>query len=217
MVDNHIPAYKLQMNDLLYVKILTTDDKTYEDFNIQPKQGQQNNNEGGLYLNSVTVDAEGYVAMPVIGKVEAMGKTISELKTNIGVALEKYLTDATVIVKMVNFKVAVLGEVSRPGYFNIYKEQINIFEVLSMAGDLTEYANRKKIKLIRQKGEKTEVTPIDLTKSEVLESDRYYLLPNDIIYIEPLRARTRRANLPLLSTLFSGVSTIVLLLNFVNK
>ncbi|NJO02073.1 MAG: hypothetical protein HC880_10590 [Bacteroidia bacterium] len=109
----------------------------------------------------------------------------------------------------------MLGEVNRPGHYPIFNDQVTLFEALSLAGDLKEFANARQIKLIRQKPEGVAVVLLDITDDDILMSPYYYLLPNDILYVEPLKAQVRRTNLPLLGAVFSGVSTLVLLLNFI--
>jgi polysaccharide biosynthesis/export protein len=92
-------------------------------------------------------------------------------------------------VRLVNFQVAVLGEVNTPGNFTIDKDQINIFQALGLAGGIKDYANIKKVKLVRQTLKGADVYTLDLRDKAILQSDYYYLQPNDIIYIEPFKAK----------------------------
>ncbi len=99
------------------------------------------------------------------------------------------LKNLLVIVKMVNFKITILGEAKVPGQLLIYQNKINIFEAISMAGDLTDFANRNKVALIRQVKGGSKIYYLDLTSDKLLSSELYYLAPNDILYISPLRVK----------------------------
>jgi polysaccharide export outer membrane protein len=117
-------------------------------------------------------------------------------------------------VKLVSFKITVLGEVNSPGYRYIFNNQATILEGLGLAGDLSENGNRKRIKLVRQVPTGSEVVMVDLTDPKILTSKYYYLMPNDVIYVEPLRAQSKRSNLALMTLFFSAVTTTVLVLNY---
>jgi polysaccharide biosynthesis/export protein len=128
--------------------------------------------------------------------------------------LNEYILQSVVIVKLVNFYVTMLGEVQRPGEYKIYQDELNIFEAISMAGDLTDFANRSQIKLIRQTKQGSEVIDIDLTQRQILASDHYFLMPNDILYVEPLKGKQFTfANFPY-AIIFSAISTTLLLVNY---
>jgi len=108
----------------------------------------------------------------------------------------------------------MLGEVRRPGEYKIYQDEINIFEALSLAGDLGDFADRKNIVLVRQTKTGSNLYRLDLTNSNILESDYFYLVPNDIIYVEPLKGKQFTfANFPY-AVIFSAISTTLLLINF---
>ena len=141
---------------------------------------------------------------------------MDEVQKLIQTEISKYLIDAIVLVKLVSFKVTVLGDVRRAGTYYIYNNQATIFEALGLAGDLTATANRKNVKLVRQIENSSYVILLDLTDPKILESPYYFMLPNDVIYVEIARAQTARTNLPLLGTLFAAISTTILLLNFIN-
>jgi len=220
MVNTDSESYRLQVNDILNIRVVGPDVILSDVFNIQATQqgGAGGGNALSTYLNSYVVDEKGSIKVPLIGEVSIIGLTIKEVEQKLEEQLRKeYLNDVTVIVRMTNFVVSVLGEVARPGRFPIYQEKISVFEALAMSGDLDEFASRKNIKLIRQQGSQLEVRLIDITRKDFLTSPFYYLKPNDLIYVEPMKAKLRRSNLPLLGTIFSGVSATVLILNFINN
>ena len=131
--------------------------------------------------------------------------------------MDEYINHATVIVRLVSFKISIIGEVNDPGVYLVLDDQINLIQALSLAGDIIVYGNRSKINLIRRTSEGTIIKHLDLTDNRILESEYYYLKPNDIVYVEPLKAkRFRTQDVGLIYMLFSTISTIILIINFVN-
>jgi polysaccharide export outer membrane protein len=152
-----------------------------------------------------------------MGEVTIKNLTIEDAQKLIQQNVNKYLTKATVIVKLTSFKITVLGEVKNPGIIYIYNSQVTLLETLGMAGDLTPFANRKNVKLIRQMPTGTQVVFLDLTSGNLLSSKYFYLMPNDVIYVEPFKARANRTNLEILGIIFAGLTTAVLILSYVNQ
>lgn len=207
--------YKLQPNDVLSIKVLSLQPEMSELFNItNPTNAFGVADRGSMYLSGYSVDEEGNIELPTLGKLKVSGLTSSETQELIQRTLNKYITNSTVVVKLISFKVSVLGEVRNPGHYFIYNEQANLFEGLSLAGDLTQGANRQNIKLVRQTPGGSEVILLDLTAADVVQSPYYYLMPNDVIYVEPRETQLRRDNLIVLNAIFGAVSTAALLLNF---
>jgi polysaccharide export outer membrane protein len=130
---------------------------------------------------------------------------------------DQFLKDATVIVKLISFKVSVIGEVNRPGTYNNFNSQLTVLEAVSMAGDITDYGDRKRVLVLRPSAEGTRSFRLDLTSKNILTSDGFFLLPNDIIYVEPIKNKTFRINMPTISLAFTSISTLILVLNFINK
>jgi len=168
--------YKLQVKDNLYVRVYALDEKAFFFFNKQSGTNSYNDfaNDASIYLNSYTVDDSGNIDFPIVGKVYVKGLTVFEVKTILQQLIGEYLKETTVVVKTVNFKVTMIGEVMRPGQFSIYKDDLNIFEAISLAGDLSEFANRNKVALIRQVPGGSQVHYLDLTSNEILSSKYYY-------------------------------------------
>ena len=207
--------YKIQPNDNLYIRIFSLDTKTSMFFNQY--QGESQNmysDDASIYLNSYSIDKQGYIDFPVVGKVQVKDLTVAEVKDLLQSKVTEYVTETMVVVKLVNFNITVLGEVNRPGELKIYQDEINIFEALSMAGDLTDYANRNKIALIRQTPTGSKVIYIDLTKANIIASEFYYLMPNDILYASPLGIKQWGfATFPY-AIVFGAISTALLLINY---
>ncbi|MCF8299193.1 MAG: polysaccharide biosynthesis/export family protein [Saprospiraceae bacterium] len=207
--------YTIQPGDNLYIKISSINQKANSIFNTESQYRQQYmNNDISVYLNSYTVDDNGSIDFPLVGEFTVNNLTTEEIKVKLQEKLKEYIKESTVIVKLVNFYVTLLGEITRPGEYKIYQDEINIFEALSLAGDLGDFADRNNIVLVRQTKNGSEIHRLDLTSSNILESDYFYLVPNDIIYVEPLKGKQFTfANFPY-ATIFSAISTTLLLINF---
>ena len=122
--------------------------------------------------------------------------------------------ELVVIVKLVHYNLTMLGEVNKPGQYKVYQTDINLFEAVSMAGDLTDFANRNKVVVIRQTKAGSEVIYVDMTKRNILASDYYYLKPNDIVYAPPVRGKQFAfATFPY-GVVFGFISTTLLLINY---
>lgn len=165
---------------------------------------------------SYLVDNKGYIDFPVIGKLSVIGKTCNELISIIKDYISEYAKSPIITVQILNFKVSVLGEVNIPGTKIITNERVSILDAIAMAGDLTLYGERSNVVLIRDKNGKKEYHSFDLTSSEVLSSPYFYLQQNDIIYVEPNKARRGNArysqsaqfNISVASTIVSAISVL---------
>jgi polysaccharide export outer membrane protein len=188
-VNNKILDYKLQTGNNLYVKVFSIDEKSYEFFNLGYGASGNLYYDAAVYLNSYYIDSEGYVELPFLGKVFVKELTIEEAKNKIQAEIDKYLNKTTIIVKLVNYTVTIVGEVSRPGQFKIYQDKINIFEIFALAGDLTTFAKRDDIVLVRKNGNKSNIYHIDMLHDNLLEGEYYYIMPNDIIYVSPVKGK----------------------------
>ncbi len=218
--NKHDVDYKLQPKDNIYVRVYSLDEKTYMFFNKQSGSSSYNDyaNDASIYLNSYGVDMNGYIDFPVIGKVYVKDLTAEQIKDMVQKLIDEYLRETTVIVKIVNFRVTVLGEVTRPGEFKVYQDDLNLFEAISLAGDMTEFANRSKVALIRKSKGGSSVHYLDLTSDKMLSSSLYYLQPNDIIYIAPLGYKRwgLGSQFPW-AIILASISTTLLLINYITK
>jgi polysaccharide biosynthesis/export protein len=175
-------TYRIQVGDNLYIRIYSVDPKTSKFFQSDFPYLM---NSTYQYLNTYVVDEFGYVSFSFIEKLYVKGLTIQEVQQAIQTQLNEYFKEATAYVKLVNFQVGVLGEVNSPGNFTIEQEQITIFQAIGLAGGVTDYGNYKAVKLVRQTSTGSEVMLLDLTDNRVLESPYYFMMPNDVLYIEP--------------------------------
>ena len=153
------------------------------------------------------MDKNGQVQLPTVGKIKVQGLTVGEAQELVQRKINEYFTNATVILKLVSFRVSVLGDVQRPGSYFIYNNQITVLEALAIAGGPNEFGDKSHIQLMRQTDRGVQAIYVDMSCSDVLSSEYYYLLPNDVIYVPTLRARAGGLNLGLLSILLSTLST----------
>ena len=209
--------YRVQPGDNLYIRVVTLDEQTT--LLLNPLSGGSSNyigqSDASIYLTSYTVSEDGNLDFPMTGEVFVKNISIYEVKTTIQEKLRVYLKEFVVIVKLVNYNITLLGEVSRPGQYKVYQDNINLFEAVSMSGDLTDYANRNKVAIIRQNKTGSEVVYVDLTKRDILLSDYYYLKPNDIVYVQPVKGKQFTfAEFPY-AILFGFISSTILIINFV--
>jgi len=215
---SNFPNYKIQKEDILYIKVYSINKEITDIINQTTTTTQQSlafQNESSMFIYGYTVDDSGYIELPVLGKFFVYNKKIEEITKEIKDKALHYLNDPVVIVKLISYKITVLGEVARPGTYRNYSRQISVLEAIGNAGDITDYGNRKKVMVIRSTENGNKIYTIDLTKKNLLNSEVYYLLPNDIVYIPPVKNKVFRINSSVYSLTLSTISTIILILNFI--
>jgi polysaccharide export outer membrane protein len=152
-----------------------------------------------------------------VGKIKVQGLTVGEAQELVQRKINEYFTNATVILKLVSFRVSVLGDVQRPGSYFVYNNQITVLEALAMAGGPNEFADKTHVQLMRQSDRGVQALYLDMSGTDVLSSEYYYLLPNDVIYVPTLRARAGRLNLELLTILLATVSTAAVVISVIQN
>lgn len=168
-------------------------------------------------LQTYLVDNDGCIDFPVVGKLEIGGMTKGEVEELIKEKIKANFTSTPIVnVRMVNYKISVLGEVARPNSYTISNEKVNIFEALALAGDLTVYGKRDGVKLIRESADGTKkIVPIDLNDANVIHSPYYYMQQNDILYVEPNEAKARNSGVSNMTSMwFSATSLIITVVTF---
>ncbi len=209
--------YRIQNEDILYIRVISLNDEINTMINTFSSQTNMNQfqNEISLYLYGYSVNDSGYVDIPYIGNVNVMGLTLEQAKQTIKEKVDISVRNATVIVKLVSFKFSVLGEVSRPGIYKNYNNQLTILEALSMAGDITDYGNRFEVLVVRPTKDYTKTFRVDLTDKSLLSSEAFFLLPNDVVYVQPIKSKSFRINIPTLTLALTSISTLILVLSFI--
>lgn len=209
--------YRIQVNDVLSIRVMGLDDANSRFFNVDGGTGVMGMNEQALYVNGFSVDKFGSVQLPTVGKIKVQGLTVGEAQESVQKKINEFFTNATVILKLVSFRVSVLGEVERPGSFFVYNNQITLLEALAQAGGTKELADKKHVTLMRQSDQGTQALYVDLSRTDVASSEYYYLLPNDVVYVPTLKARPARLNLDPFVVLLSTLSTAALVLTVVQN
>jgi polysaccharide export outer membrane protein len=219
LVENKRFVYRLQPSDIISVQIKGSGESTVSNaFNLSPATaGSMFASPANFFMDGYTIGPDGKITLPVIGELSVKDLTTEEAQQLIQKAADKYLTKAIAIVKLTSFKVTVLGEVKNPGYYYVFNSQATILEGLGMAGDLTTFGNRENVKLIRPTPGGSEVVMLDLTDADLLRSPYFFMMPGDVLYVAPLRARSNRSNLELATFLFGALTTTILVMSYVQQ
>lgn len=180
--------YRLQRGDLLSVQITTTTEEQHDFFNMESSNNSQLMIQNP-YLYGFLVDDNGDLELPSLGYVKAVGFTLSELENIIKEISKSFYDNPVVKLNIINFEITILGEVNKPGTYKIVDPNVNILYALSLSGDITQFGNRKKVKIIRKDKNINRVFFIDLTKTSVLNNKDFALQSHDIIYISPLKKK----------------------------
>ena len=212
------PDYKIKPGDFLYTRVVSLDQKSNEIFATIAGSAAGNYNmnitDQNLYLTSYMVSDSGYINFPLIGKIYAKDQTIDELQQTLTKSVSEIIIGASVIVKLVMYNISVLGEVKNPGKISIYNNRVNIFEALAMANDITAFGNRSKVQIIRTEGDKNNIVVLDIQSKEILSSPYYYLQPNDIVYVEPLKEKTWAFETFPYGLVYSTIGLVLVVLTF---
>jgi len=184
----NLTVLKIQKNDILALTVTSLNSEASAIFNMgstSSNLGNTANSNPTLTANGFLVDQNGAVQLPLIGSVPVFGLTTAEARKLLETKLEKYLKEPVVSLRIVNFRVSVLGDVSRPGVYPVSSERITVSEALSMAGDLNITALRNNVLLVREDRGVREYKRLNLQSRELFNSPYYYLQNNDVLYIQP--------------------------------
>lgn len=182
---------KIKTGDQLSIFISSSNLESVVVFNLPNFSSTQQSNSingGGNNTNPLLgfiVDPNGEISLPRIGKIKIGGLTFTEAKAVLEASLREYVKDPIVHIRYLNFRVSVLGEVENPGTFNVTYQDINIFQAIGLAGDLTMFGKRKSVIVMRTNGDKCQVARVDLTSSDIIKSPYFHLQSGDVVYVEP--------------------------------
>lgn len=208
--------YRILPSDNLFIRVTTPDPQWSAMFNtVAAGSTTIGHSEQSVDLLSYSVNLDGTVEIPYLGAISVVGKTISEVKTILDEALADYVTDASITVKLVNNFVSILGEVNRPGQYPIFKEHLNIFQALSMAGDMTTWSDRYKVKIVRNTIDGTEVREFNLTDKNIVDSEFYFVMPNDVIYAQPMKGKFFAMSQFPYQVILSTITTFLVIMRFI--
>jgi polysaccharide biosynthesis/export protein len=210
-----VPESTIQSNDVLGITVTSPDPQATAMFNLTSSVSAPSN--PSMQLAGYLVSTEGYIKFPELGEIKVTGLTKAQLEKGITTSLLKrgLLKDPIVTIRHLNFRVTVLGEVARPAVINVPSEKISMLEAIGLAGDITIYGKRDNILLIREEGGQKITRRFNLNSNELFSSEFYYLKSNDVLYVEPNKARvasTGRSQ-QWVPALLSGLSLAVVVLD----
>lgn len=217
----NVPDYQIKTNDNLFVSIKSLNPEVNQLYNPAQSTGgqqgsqQQYSQQSDQYLNGYLVDSNGNISLPILGNVAIAGLTQAEAQAMVQEKANEYLKGASVKVKLLNYKVSVMGEVTTPGVYYNYNSSLTVLEAISMANGITEYAQVNHVLVIRTTEKKSQTYRLDLTKKNFMKSEAFFLQPNDVVYIEPHNIKNTNMNSSIYSILLSTLSTAVLITSLI--
>lgn len=204
--------HKIYPGDILDLKVTSTVATNVEIFNQRFEKDPYMT--GSPLITGYIVSPSGEVEVPLIGKVYLKDLTVEQAGDTIKKRLEEYIDFVTVRVKLVSYRITVLGEVRNPGTQIVQQPDINIFQAIGLAGDISDLGNRSKVYLIRKTDKGSDLISLNLNEKDFISSQYYYLLPNDVIYVEPFKLKSLRVNASTISITFSVASLIVIITRY---
>ncbi|HVF97896.1 MAG TPA: polysaccharide biosynthesis/export family protein [Flavisolibacter sp.] len=215
-----IPQTVITQNDLLSIIVTSLNQSASTVFNapnVASPASAGNSSAGPIYTSGYLVDNDGNIQFPLLGSIKAAGLTEAMLKNQIVKALtdKKLLLDPIVTIRHLNFRVTVLGEVGGPTVINVPSEKISLLEALGLAGDVTIYGKRDNVLVIREEAGQKIIKRLNLNTSEIFNSPYYYLRSNDIVYVEPNKAKVASSSrgTQLLPIVLSGLSFAAIIID----
>jgi len=206
--------YRLQINDIIDIRIKAADETMVALFKTTETNANTSISENRLYFDSYSVDKNGFIRIPYLDEINVLGYTTKEVRLKIESELAKMfknINDIFVSVKLAGIRYTVIGEVKSPGTNTLFQNQVNIIEAIANAGDITMTGNRKKITVIRNNINGIKKIQLDLTGVDFINSEGYFIQPNDIISVEPLKEKswgTGDTGTKTISTVITSLSLI---------
>lgn len=216
------PAFKepvIQPDDILSINIQTIDPKNALVLNQATTMSAVGASSasaiGNQAISGFLVDKEGMVELPMLGKMKVSGLTTYHARELIRDKVSFYYKDPTVQVRFANYKITIIGEVAKPATYTVPNEKVSVLDALGLAGDLTIYGKRENVLLIRETADEKHFVRLNLNSSKLFESPYYYLRQNDVLYVEPNKAKVasnNAARTQTLTLLGSAMSVLIILL-----
>ena len=208
--------YTIQQGDILFIEISA--------FNLTESRDQQGNqplqgyatassSDQSIELKGFTVNSEGNVDLPVLGKLSVQGLTVDDVRSKVILLANEYYSNAQVKVFLLNNYVTIVGEVNLPGRYHVYKENLSLIEALALANDCKEWAEREKIKVMRTQNGKTHIYFVDVTDLSIASSTAFYVQPNDVIIVKA--QSMKRVDSKDFSFILSGVAALISSVNMI--
>ena len=222
---NNPPAneeYRVQINDNLYVSVISPNSDMNELYNPAVVGNNRNINNvwqnlEGQFVQGYMVEPDGTVTLPSIGKIAVVGLTIREAETKIKAKAQEYLKDVTAKVRLLNYKVTVIGEVNDPGVYYNYNYEYTVFDAISSAGGITNAAKLEKVLVLRRTKTGSQTYTLNMNSLSALSSPAYFLEPNDVVMIQPSKYKNVQLRLPIYTAAISTITAIVFYLNYLDN
>jgi polysaccharide export outer membrane protein len=215
--------YLIKEGDILYVSIKSLNPEVNTLFN--PEEGMQAQSGAygyqkyttpqGAYLYGFEVDENGNLNLPVLGSIAVKGHVQEEIQKLVQERADQYLKDATVKVKLLNYKITVLGEVKIPGVYYNYNNEFTVLEAIAMANGNTDYATIKRVMVMRPESGGKRTYLLDLSSKEIFQSPAFYLHPNDYVFVEPDKYKNFQLNSQSISIFFSSLSMMLAVIGLI--
>ena len=217
-----IPDYKIQNRDVLYITLKAMDPEgQIKDFlggSGASAGGTYMQGDAGGYLYGYDVKPDGTVILPVVGIITVEGKTLEEIRKILQDEFSKHYKNAVLECKLLSFKFTVIGEVKAPGTYVNYNNYLTVLEAIGRSGGVGDFGNRDRVLVVRPSEKGTKTFRLNLQDKSILSSEAYFLLPNDVVIVEPLKQKIFNMNLPtisfFISTSLAALSTTLLLINY---
>ena len=202
---------KIKTNDLLQISIYNGDEVNSKIYNLPDAQNINNGYLLGAPIKSAyLVDQSGDVEIPNLGKIHVLGLTMNQVTDLIKIKASEYMQKPTVFVRIQNFKVTVLGDVKNPGTIQVPNEKITIIEALGIAGDMNISAKRSSISVLRENNGMVHKIMLNINDQSIFNSPAYFLQQNDIVYVEPNRAKINSSLISSASGMFISVASLII-------
>ena len=217
------PDYLIKTNDNLYVSIQSMNAEVNQLFSPTKSSNYSGGTQSDFgdvssqYLNGYQVNKKGNILLPVVGEVHVADLTEQAANDTLQKRVDEYFKDAAVKVKILTYKITVLGEVRNPGVYYNYNKSITILEALGLANGTTEFASIRKVLVLRNTAMGNKSYRVDLTQKKMMASEAFYLLPNDVLYVEPDKYKNQGLNTTVFSLTLAAISTTILILSYLNK
>ena len=216
-----MPDYKVQYRDILYIdiKILNSEGRIENTLQGNNSWNQSySQTESSQYLIGYNIDKEGNILLPVVGTLAVSDNTVTQIRELIQQKIDSIYNHAFVDVKLLSFKYTVLGEARIPGTYINYNNYLTILEAIGRAGGVGDYGRHDRVLVVRSTKEGTQTYLVNLQDKNLLSSNAYFLMPNDVVIIEPVKHKIFNMNLPTISFVISSVTGIItttlLLINY---
>jgi polysaccharide biosynthesis/export protein len=221
-----IPDYKIQPRDILYItaKAMTPEGKIEDFLSVSQTSTTTQlggGGESGRYLYGYDVNPEGDIRLPVIGTIKVEGLTLEEARKLVQMSVDNVFKNSTIECKLLSFKFTVIGEVKVPATYINYNNYLTVLEAIGRAGGIGDYGNRDRVLVVRATDKGTKTFRLNLQDKNILASEAYFLLPNDLVIVEPLSQKIFNLNLPVISfiitTVTSTITMTILLIDYFGK